>query len=80
MHLQSDTFGVAFSVSICSFNIIFYKPELSETEKYCSASSLHNKKQPATVKSISIHQPPHLLLAWTLAKMIHSRLTFILVK
>lgn len=42
------------------------------TKKYCSTSSLHNKKQPTTVRSLSIHQPPHLLLAWPLTRMIHS--------
>lgn len=42
------------------------------TKKYCLTSSLHNKKQPRSVRSLSIHQPPHLLLAWTLTKMIHS--------
>lgn len=42
------------------------------TKKYCSTSSLCNKKQPTTVRSLSIHQLPHLLLAWTLTKMIHS--------
>lgn len=54
---------------------MFYKPECLQRDTV--QPHLYNKKQPTTVRSLSIHHSPHLLLAWTLTKMIHE---LILVK